>query len=80
LGRCQLGGAGNRRRILNVRNWPKHLLDGLAEEGVAFLPYLPDGVLAPVIKLAEASPGFTLVPLTDAATEQRVRRERRAMP
>lgn len=44
--------------------WPQLLLDALAEADVGLLPYVPDGVLAPVIDLAGARPEFTLVPLT----------------
>jgi len=44
--------------------WPQRLLDALADAGVGLLPYVPDGVLAPVLELAAARPEFTLVPLT----------------
>lgn len=52
------------RDVLTNSAWPKRLLDALCGEGVSLLPYLPDGALTPVIKLAEAAPDVTPVPLT----------------
>lgn len=40
------------------------MLDALSAADVAYLPYLPDGVLAPLVAQADARPEFTVVPLT----------------
>lgn len=40
------------------------MLDAFAAEQVTFLPYLPDGVLAPLVSQAADRDEFTLVPLT----------------
>ena len=50
--------------MLEQPGWSKRLLDAFAAEGVRYLPYLPDGVLAPVVAEAAARPEFTVVPLT----------------
>jgi sulfopyruvate decarboxylase subunit alpha len=48
----------------NNGGWVDVLLDAFAAEDITFLPFLPDGVLAPLVVAADAREGFTLVPLT----------------
>lgn len=48
----------------NGRSWHKRLLDAFALNGIGFLPYLPDGVLAPLVSSAMDRPEFTVLPLT----------------
>lgn len=50
--------------VLEQVGWSKRLLDAFAAEGICYLPYLPDGVLAPVVAEAVARPEFTVIPLT----------------
>ena len=40
------------------------MLDALASAGVTYLPYLPDGVLAPLVAQANDRPEFSVIPLT----------------
>jgi sulfopyruvate decarboxylase subunit alpha len=40
------------------------MLDALASADVTYLPYLPDGVLAPLVTQAQNRPEFTVIPLT----------------
>lgn len=51
-------------KTLSEHNWSQRLLDALAAERVEFLPYVPDGVLAPLLTLAAERPEFTLLPLS----------------
>ena len=44
--------------------WSKRMLDALASAKVTYLPYLPDGVLAPLVAQANDRPEFTVIPLT----------------
>ena len=40
------------------------MLDAFAAADITYLPYLPDGVLAPLVRQAEDRPEFTVIPLT----------------
>ena len=51
-------------KTLGQLGWSKRLLDALAVEGVAYLPYLPDGALAALVSDAAKRPEFTVIPLT----------------
>ena len=44
--------------------WAGTLLDAFAEQDITFLPYLPDGALAPLVIEAGQREAFDLVPLT----------------
>lgn len=49
---------------MSEHDWSQRMLDALAAERVEFLPFVPDGVLAPLLVLAAERTEFTLLPLT----------------
>lgn len=49
---------------MSEHDWSQRMLDALVAERVEFLPFVPDGVLAPLLVLAAERPEITLLPLT----------------